>query len=210
MLSVDEVRWFWRACDAVGFPFGPLCKVLLATGVRREEARAMGRAELSADGALWTIPGSRTKNHRAHAVPLSPLARSIVAAVPRIESANGHVFTAGKTPVGGFSKYKRRLDAAMLAIAREERGDDAAVAPWRLHDLRRSCATGMAELGVQPHIIEAALNHVSGFRGGVAGTYNVAKYAKEKRAALERWGAHLQGLVAGKAANVVALPRKGT
>jgi integrase len=209
-LSEDETRWLWAAYDAVGFPFGPLCKVLLATGVRREEARGMIRAELSADGALWTIPGARTKNRKAHAVPLSPLARSIIAAMPRIESAKGFLFTTnGKTPVGGFSKYKRRLDAAMLAAARKERGDDVIIAPWRLHDLRRSAATGMADLGVQPHVIEACLNHVSGFRAGVAGVYNVAEYRKEKRAALERWGAHLQGLVTGKAANVVALKGKG-
>jgi integrase len=209
-LSADEVRWLWAACDAVGFPFGPLCKVLLATGVRREEARAMTRAELNEDGTLWSLGGARTKNRRAFTVPLSPLVRSIVAAMPRIESAKGYLFTTnGETPVGGFSKYKRRLDAAMLAAARKERGNDVAIAPWRLHDLRRTCATGLGDLGVQPHIIEAALNHISGFRAGVAGTYNVAKYAKEKRAALERWSAHLQGLVVGKAANVVPMPRKG-
>lgn len=72
-------------------------------------------------------------------------------------------------------------------------GDD-----WRIHDLRRTCATQMAELGVQPHVIEAALNHVSGAKAGVAGTYNRAAYAAEKKAALERWAAHVKGLVSGK------------
>jgi integrase len=209
VLEPDEVRWLWRACDQVGFPFGPLCKTLLLTGARREEVRGLTRGELSDDGALWTIPGSRTKNHLAHAVPLPPLVREIIAAAPRIENAAGLVFTTGTGAVGGFSKYKRRLDAAMLAAAREERGKDATVAPWVLHDLRRTCATGMANLGVAPHIIEAALNHVSGARAGVAGTYNRAAYAEEKRVALERWAAHVHGLISGRSANVVALPRKG-
>jgi integrase len=209
VLSSDEIRWFWRACDQVGYPFGPLCKTLLLTGARREEGRGLSRAELSDDGALWMVPGSRTKNHIAHAVPLSPLVREIIAASPRIENAAGLIFTTGTGPVGGFSKYKRRLDAAMLGAAREERGKDATIPPWVLHDLRRSAATGMADLGVAPHIVEAALNHVSGARAGVAGTYNRATYLPEKKAALERWAAHVNGLVSGRAANIVTLPRKG-
>jgi hypothetical protein len=102
--------------------------------------------------------------------------------------------TSGRSPVSGWSKIKMRLDGAME------------IPPWRLHDLRRTAATGMAEIGIAPHIVEAALNHVSGARAGVAGTYNRAAYAPEKRAALERWVAHIEGLVAGKPANVVTLP----
>lgn len=208
-LSTDEIRWFWQACDAVGFPFGPLCKLLLLSGCRREEVRGMRRSEINKDGATWVIPGSRTKNHRAHSVPLSPLVREIIDGAPRMENPEGLVFTTGSTPVGGFSKYKERLDAAMLAAARKERSKDIAIEPWRLHDLRRSCATGMAGLGIEPHIIEACLNHISGFRAGVAGVYNVARYAKEKRAALERWSAHIAGLVSGKPTKIIPLPRKG-
>ena len=82
------------------------------------------------------------------------------------------------------------------------------VPEWRLHDLRRrTVATGMAELGIQPHIVEAVLNHISGAKAGVAGTYNRAAYAAEKKAALERWAAHVEGLVSGKAAKVVPLLR---
>ena len=96
----------------------------------------------------------------------------------------------------GKSKIKKRLDAAVKT------------APWRLHDLRRTCATGMAEIGVAPHVVEACLNHVSGAKSGVAGVYNRAQYAAEKRAALERWAAHVEGMVAGRTAKVLALHGK--
>jgi integrase len=123
---------------------------------------------------------------------LAPLAQQILAGV----AGKGELVftTTGKTPVSGWSKLKKRLDAAM-----------GTVPPWRLHDVRRSCATGMAELGIPPHIVEAALNHVSGAKAGVAGTYNRAAYAPEKKAALERWAAHVSGLVAGKPASVVPI-----
>ena len=104
------------------------------------------------------------------------------------------VFTTnGKTPVTCGSKIKSRLDTRMK------------IAPWRLHDLRRTVATGMAEIGIAPHIIEAVLNHVSGAKAGVAGFYNRAQYAAEKKAALERSAAHVAGLVEGKPSNVVAM-----
>jgi integrase len=209
VLSTDEVRWFWRACDQIGAPFGALCKLLLLIGVRREEARCMSRAELSDDGSTWIIPSARTKNHRQHVVPLSPLVRDVLAGMPQIESAAGYIFTInGRTPLAGIAKAKARLDAAMLAAARAERGKDVTIAPWRLHDLRRTAATGMADLGVQPHIIEAVLNHISGHKAGVAGIYNRSAYAEEKRTALERWAAHVEGIASDKAANVITL-RKG-
>ena len=131
------------------------------------------------DGAAWTIPGERTKNARVHVVSLSPLVRELIASVG---TDNELVFTTnGTTPVSGWSKIKNRLDAAMQ------------IPPWRLHDLRRTCATGMAEIGIAPHIVEAVLNHVSGARAGVAGVYNRAAYLPEKKAALERWAAHIEG-----------------
>jgi len=151
----------------------------------------MQSAELTDDGATWTIPGERTKNGRVHVVPLSPLVRELIASVG---TDTNLVFTTnGTTLVSGWSKIKNRLDAAMQ------------IPPWRLHDLRRTCATGIAELGIAPHIVEAVLNHVSGARAGVAGTYNRAVYAGEKKAALERWAAHVEGLIEGRPPKVVPL-----
>jgi len=158
----------------------------------------MTRGELSDDGATWTIPSSRTKNKRAHVVPLPPLARAIIAGVKPIASAAGYVFTTnGRSAISGWSAIKKVLDAAM-----------GATSPWRLHDLRRTAATGMAEIGIPPHIVEAALNHVSGAKAGVAGTYNRAAYAPEKRAALERWAERIERLVSREPASKVVSLRK--
>jgi hypothetical protein len=109
--------------------------------------------------------------------------------------------------VSGWSRVKSRLDDAMLRIAREERGAGAEIAPWRLHDLRRTAVTGMVELGAAPHVVEAAVNHVSGAKAGVAGVYNRSQLLPERRAALERWASHVQGIVTGRPAQVVPLRR---
>jgi integrase len=191
VLSDTEIVNFWAAADSVGELFGPLLKLLLLTGCRLNEVAGMGRIELSEDGATWDIPGARTKNRRPHRVPLAPLAQKILADA----AGKGElVFTTnGRTPVSGWSKLKKRLDAAMR------------IPPWRLHDLRRTTATGMADIGIPPHIVEAALNHVSGAKAGVAGTYNRAAYLPERKAALERWAKHVAGLVIGKPASVVPI-----
>ena len=111
--------------------------------------------------------------------------------------------TNGKVPVSSFSRIKQRLDGLMLKAAKkQERAavndpDAVRIPPWRLHDLRRTCATGMAGIGIQPHVVEAVLNHVSGAKAGVAGVYNVHSYSAEKMAALERWTAHVEALIAG-------------
>jgi integrase len=190
VLKDTELASFWKAASAERPEFAAPLKLLLLTGCRLNEVIGMSRSELN--GATWTIPGSRTKNHREHMVPLTPLAREILAAAP---VAGEYVFstTYGRKPIVCGSKIKGRLDAAMKTV------------PWRLHDLRRTVATGMAELGIQPHIVEAVLNHVSGTRAGVAGTYNRAAYAAEKKAALERWASHVHGLISGTAAKVVQL-----
>jgi integrase len=171
----------------------------------------MRRAELSDDGATWTIPSERTKNHRPHLVPLPPLAQQVIAGAPQVQGAADLVFSRSGGPLGGYGKMKARLDAAMLAVARAEVGPgaDFVLTPWRLHDLRRTVSTMMHEkLKVLPHVVEACLNHVSGHKAGVAGVYNVAQYRDEKRAALARWAAHVQGIVDRKPANVLAMPTR--
>jgi integrase len=194
VLSDIEIVKFWTAADSVGEPFGPLLKLLLLTGCRLNEVAGMRRTEPSEDGATWDVPGARTKNRRPHRVPLAPLAQKILADVA---GKGDLVFTTnGRTPVSGWSKLKKRLDAAMR------------IPPWRLHDLRRTTATGMADIGIPPHIVEATLNHVSGAKAGVAGTYNRAAYLPERKAALERWAIHMAGLIEGKLADVVPLQKQ--
>src|SRR5205823_12067989 len=123
------------------------------------------------DGSNLILPGERTKNSRPHLVPLPRLAREILQSVKRIEGCEYVFSITGKSAVNGYAKAKQRLDERMLELAREERGEDATIEPFVLHDLRRTCSTGMAGIGVQPHIVEACLNHVSGAKAGVAGVY---------------------------------------
>jgi integrase len=196
VLSTAEIVAFWRAAEAERKEFAAVLKLLLLTGQRLGEVRAMRRSELSEDGGIWTIPAARVKNKRQHIVPLPPLARRII----REAGGDGEIVfsTNGSAPVTIGSKIKKRLDGRMKAAA-----------AWREHDLRRTCATGMAEIGVSPHIIEAVLNHLSGHRAGVAGTYNRAAYAAEKKSALELWAAHLTRIVAASAPPVRQLRKVG-
>jgi integrase len=192
-LSDVEIAKFWPAAEALPMPYGQILQLLLLTGGRLREVSEMRRAELSDAGAVWEIPPSRTKNKRRHVIQLPSLARAILASVPGDSEL---VFTlGGDRPIASFSRVKNQLDA-MLGIA-----------PWRIHDLRRSCATGLAQLGIAPHVIEAALNHASGFRGGEAGVYNRATYAAERKVALERWADRIQALVSGEAGKVIPFGR---
>ena len=189
-LSMDELRWFWLACEAADAPlnpkdpkpFKPLLRLLTLTGCRLNEVAGMERGELNGG---WTIPGSRTKNHLEFMVPLSSLAREQIA--PTV--AGKFVFTTtGTSPVSGFSRIKKRLDAAMLEIARAETGNpELSIPNYRLHDLRRTFSTELHSLRVAPHVVEACLNHISGHKAGVAGTYNKYEYFDEKHDAVERW-----------------------
>lgn len=206
VLSDDEIRWFWEACEKVGTPFGQFGKMLLLTGQRREEVAGLPYAEL--DGDLWRLPAERVKNGRAHEVPLSTAALDVLASLPVI-SKSAYVFTTtGVGPIKGYSRAKARLDAAMTAIANKERKEPVEIKPWRFHDLRRTAATGMQKMHIATPVVEAALNHVSGSRAGIVGTYQHHDYSNEKRAALEAWGRYVTELVEGKAADNV-VPLKG-
>jgi integrase len=140
--------------------------------------------------ATWTVPAEIAKNGVANEVPLSPAAVSILKALPSFAD-HGYVFPSingSGRPVSGFSKAKARLDKA---IAAELAPTNGAMPAWRLHDLRRSAASGMAQLSIAPHVIEKVLNHVSGSLAGVAGIYNRFGYGGEKRHALESWAARV-------------------
>jgi integrase len=194
-LNDDEIVRFWNACEALGAPLTQMLRLLLLTGVRRSELSGMRRrAELSADGAVWTVPSSRSKNKREHVVPLPPLAREILASVPVISGSADLVFTKGRGPVANWSSIKLRLDAAMALPPTAK--------PWVIHDLRRTFVTKLCERGVRADVVEALVNHVSGLRAGVAGIYNRSTLLPERHEALAMWAAYVQGLVAG---TVVAL-----
>lgn len=193
VLTDDEVKKFWAACDQLGAPFGALFKLLLLTGGRLREVAEMTHDELRDDGT-WLIPGGRTKNHRQHVVPLPLLARDLLTTIPRIDNCPFAFSTNGRSPISGWSKLKARLDAFMQPRA-----------PWRLHDLRRTAVTGMSELGVPPHIVELVVNHISGHRAGVAGVYNRSELLPERKAALELWSQHIAGIVAQPAGQHHAL-----
>lgn len=203
-----ELKLVWQAAGKIGSPFGPLVRLLVLTGARREEVAGLTWAELREGAAMWHLPAERAKNGNALDLPLSALAVQELAAMkgkgdkwPR----KGLLFsTTGKTPVSGFSKAKARLDAEIAKL-----NDKEALEPWRLHDLRRTLATGMQRLGVRFEVTEAILNHVSGAKSGVAGVYQRHDWAAEKRTALEAWASHVAGLLVEKDnSNVVALADK--
>jgi integrase len=204
VLTDDEICWFWRACEAEGFPWGPLGQVLLLTGQRLNEAAQMTDDEIR--GGIWHLSADRTKNGRPHDVPLSEAVQAVLGAVERIEGRPGYIFTTtGATAVSGFYKGRAHLAEAMERIAAEERGEPVAIPRWTFHDLRRTAATGMARLGIPVRVTEAVLNHVSGTGGGIVAVYQRHDYADEKRAALEAWGRFVIGLVDGTEATVVRL-----
>ena len=224
-LSDDEIRWFWTACEASGWPFGPLDQLLLLTAQRRDEVAGMEWSELDFKKATWSMPRQKAKNGRAHDVPLSAAALAILQSLPRVNDR--FVFTTtGKTAVSGYSRAKRRLDKEMEKARRAFLNlpqDDEAyrraletpaskplpveIPHWIVHDLRRTAATGMARLNVPPHVVDKVLNHVSGKIRGVAAVYNRFEYIEERRAALETWGRYVDDLVAPAPANVVAIRR---
>ena len=184
VLSDDELAEVWRGTEEIGWPFGSIVKLLALTAQRRGEVVRMQWAEIDAKAKLWTIPGSRTKNHRTHAVPLTDTALAIIASLPRF-AGSPFVFPARGKPdqaYSGYSKGKRELNAVCT------------VEDWTLHDLRRTAATGMARAGVPPHVVEKILNHTTGTFGGVAGVYNRFNYQSEMRSALEAWEQHILAL----------------
>jgi integrase len=195
VLTNSELTGIWRALGEDHY--SSIVRLLILTGQRRDEIAALRWSEVNTAKRLICFEGARTKNSLPHDVPLSDATLAIIEAQP-IRAGREHVFGEGKGGFQGFSKCKATLDAKL----------GAAVPPWRLHDLRRSAATGMAELGVLPHVVEAVLNHISGHKKGVAGTYNRAVYANEKRIALDMWGQHVMRLVEGREAKVVAFPGK--
>lgn len=185
VLTDDEITSLWAASETLRAPFRQYVRVLLLVGQRRTEVARMEWSELAGDA--WIIPGIKAKNGDEHTVPLSALVLAELQTLPRL---GRYVFTSspkGLTAISCFSDIKEDIDAVMSA-------DDG----WTLHDLRRTAASGMGKLGVQPHVIEAVLNHRSGVISGIARVYNRNPYAPEKRAALDAWANHVARVVRGE------------
>jgi integrase len=192
-LNDGELRAVWRASVKAGWPFGPVLQLLILTGQRRDEVAGMRWSELDFEARQWSLPRGRVKNNSGHDVPLSDAAFDILKAVVPIEGSDFVFTTTGTTPISGFSKIKARIDAAVEF-------DD-----WRMHDLRRTVASGMGDLRIALPVIEKVLNHVSGSFRGIVGVYHRNKFADEKRHALDAWAAHVMRIVMVQPDNVISL-----
>jgi integrase len=214
VLTDNELESIWQASGKLGDPFGPFLRLLILTGQRRGEVAAMNWAELDRTASAWTIPADRAKNDTAHIVPLNTPA---ITELDRLAAAAGSdgadeqavdwpkggfvLTTTGRSPISGISKAKNALDAAAAEIR-----DGEALPGWRIHDLRRTVATGLQKLGVRFEVTEAVLNHVSGAKGGVAGIYQRHDWKDEKRTALDAWASHIAALLTpADKSNVVSL-----
>jgi integrase len=216
VLLPTELRAIWNALG--DDDYADIIRLLALTGCRAAEIAGLRWYEIHGDVII--LPSDRTKNHREHVIPLAPAARAIIAGRQKREDRD-LVFGRGQQAFSGWSKCKERLDAKI----KEKTGK--ALPHWTPHDLRRTFATyccgGLPEhlfatlnardkklaggLGIGPHIIEATLNHVSGHKSGVHGTYNRSTYASEKRTTLERWAEHLAAIVEGRESVVIPLQR---
>jgi integrase len=195
VLADAELVAIWNASG--DDEYGRIVRLLILLGSRRAEVGGLRWSELDLKAGTWTLPAERSKNKRAHTVALPPRSIEIIQAVPRAD--RDHLF--GDRAGNGFTSWGRgkvELDERLTG----------SVKPWRVHDIRRTVATGMADIGIEPHVIEAALNHYSGHRRGVAGVYNRSSYERAVRAALARWGEHVLALVEGRESNVLALPQR--
>jgi integrase len=181
VLTDTELHAIWQATTKAS-TFHNIVRMLAVTAQRRDEVAEMAWSEISDDLATWTIPASRAKNNQDNIVPLSPQAQAILRAAPRYE---GHslCFPGDRGPFSGWSKSKDRLDKA------------SGVSGWRLHDLRRTAATGLQRLGIRLEITEAILNHTAGSRAEIVGVYQRHNWSDEKRGALNAWGAHVAAIV---------------
>jgi integrase len=182
VLDDNELAQVILAARKIAGPYGGIVELLTLTGQRREEVARLQWEEVDLARQLWTLPKSRTKNAKAHLVHLS---EQSMAVLTHADHRGPYVFSLlGTKPFPGFSRAKRRLDQL------------SGVTGWRLHDLRRTCVSGMARLGIAPHVADKILNHLSGTISGVAAVYQRHEFLAERREALERWGTHVAHIVA--------------
>ena len=192
VLSMEELRAVWAAACSMPYPWGPFYQLLMLTGCRRGEWATACWSWLDAGWSALEIPAEHYKTGRSHLVPLSDVARGIVGRLPP-RDADAHMFSTdgGWTAIANFSEGKEQLTRGAEAYL------GTPMAPWVVHDLRRSMATHMERIGIAPHVIEACLGHTL---KGVAGIYRRYNFAKEKREALQLWADELQGQALAAAA----------
>jgi integrase len=180
VLTDEELARILRGARQIGGPYGAIIEFLILTGQRREEVARMTWDEVHLERRIWQLPARRTKNGKDHVVHLSPEALSILG---RLKQHEAFVFCVGKRPFQDFSRHKRKLDLI------------CGVSNWRLHDLRRTCVSGMAALGIAPHVADKILNHQSGTISGVAAVYQRHEFFAERKAALMLWGSHVGSIL---------------
>jgi integrase len=188
ILTDNELRGLWAATEKVGYPFGPLLRLIALTGLRRKEAAWARWDELSLGGAIWTIPAERMKGQNgtaeAFVVPLTTDMLRVINGLPRIEGSP-FLFTSnklGNRPVSGFSAMKDRFDREMTGTATD----------WTIHDIRRTVRTHLSALRVPEMIKELILAHTM---PGLKKVYDQWAYLDEKREALELWNARVKEIV---------------
>jgi integrase len=196
VLSDSELAAIWRACQ--DDDYGRIVRLLILLGARRQEIGGIAWTECDLEGPQpsWTLAASRSKNGRAHKLPLMGMALDIIKGVPRMVSRDQLFGARSEDGFASWDKGKTALDARCGITER-----------WTPHDIRRSVATRMADIGIAPHIIEQILNHQSGHKRGPAGIYNRSSYEREVRAALALWEDHIRTLIEGGERKIVAFER---
>src|SRR5450759_2932502 len=190
VLSDDELAQVILAARKIGGPYGGIVEVLALTGQRREEVARCTWDEIDVKTRTWKLSSDRTKNAKSHEVHLSD---QVAAILNRANKQGKLVFSrSGNIPFQDFSVAKREIDLLSGVIG------------WRLHDLRRTCVSGMERLGIAPHVADKILNHQGGTISGVAAVYQRHDFLAERREALEKWAAHVREII-GKALESNAL-----
>jgi integrase len=197
VLADSELAPVWKAAEKTRWPFGPAVQLLILTACRRDEIGSLRWQEVHGDEIR--IPAERSKSGEPRIIPLSSAAAKLIAALPRV---GDHVFSANGRGISGWSKAKRALDAAVADL------NGWPLTRWRLHDLRRTAATGLQRIGIGLQVIESILGHVGGSRAGIVAVYQRHQFDVEKRSALGQWAREIDRIAGGKKATVVPIARR--
>ncbi len=183
VLTDDELVRVWIGAEQMGFPYGRILQLLFLTGLRLGEVSGLRWGEVNLSQRSLTLPAARNKSGRDHVLPLTDLLAEFLGGLPRRHPDLIFPARGSDRPASGHSKWKQVIDCR------------SGVLSWRQHDIRRTVSSGMARLGIHPHVIERIQNRRTGSLGGVAGIYNRYGYLPEMREALEIWGSHVMKLI---------------